>query len=293
MDLATIPREFPQYGRSVWNILRTHREVFGDTERPSSHGFGGRVGPAMRGVFGREWPSAAADRVDACGRECDGPCSSSGASCGCSNSASHQQHRRPFAAPLVARRGRFAIDRFSRPIMGGRHAPGSRSSTAMRGSGPGWGYEDAPAGGPADMAPAGGKDCGPTMTDEQTANQLACMVTFIAMAAAGPASAAAGALILMLCLKANQPDTTPFGCVVVVTKSDCTHAPYVVGTEWCVACDKDDKGDCFCPVGKESRGRPFDIPLNATPGPSSTRCNVSVKYKTAKCARCEGAGWLV
>lgn len=41
MDLAAIPRDYPQFGKSVWNTGRSYRSVFGDQGAPCSCDSGG------------------------------------------------------------------------------------------------------------------------------------------------------------------------------------------------------------------------------------------------------------
>src|SRR5262245_31725352 len=63
MDLTTIPREFPQFGKSIWNVGRPSAQVFG---RSAS---GLAVKPQCE----------AAQGGCGCGRQCEGTC---GGQCG-------------------------------------------------------------------------------------------------------------------------------------------------------------------------------------------------------------------
>jgi hypothetical protein len=65
-DLAAIPREFPQFGKSVWNLGRTREEVFG--------GKGSKCGTA----------GAGSGKCADAGCSCSG-CGCEGGSCGCSS----------------------------------------------------------------------------------------------------------------------------------------------------------------------------------------------------------------
>jgi hypothetical protein len=65
-DLAAIPREFPQFGKSVWNLGRTREEVFG--------GKGSKCGTA----------GAGSGKCAVAGCSCSG-CGCEGGSCGCSS----------------------------------------------------------------------------------------------------------------------------------------------------------------------------------------------------------------
>jgi hypothetical protein len=66
-DLAAIPREFPQFGKSVWNLGRTREEVFG--------GKGSKCSTA----------GAGSGKCTDAGCGCSG-CGCEGGSCGCSSS---------------------------------------------------------------------------------------------------------------------------------------------------------------------------------------------------------------
>jgi hypothetical protein len=56
MDLAAIPREFPQFGKSIWNVSRDRGSVFGDQsgdgEGGCAHSCGGSCGEECGGQCG-------------------------------------------------------------------------------------------------------------------------------------------------------------------------------------------------------------------------------------------------
>lgn len=276
MNFAAIPRDYPQFGKSTRNTLRRRAAV-----------------------FGAQCPCVSGRRGNSCGSDCYGSCDT------CKCKAQHTASTSAIERDRDAADWEMYLALKSVGFSAFARIGGEEDSRCA-----GWGglYSRSSCGGSAGLAqpsrsaaaasatmPAPeGKDCFPPGSDADAACILGCLASGVLSGFGGPISAAIGAAYVLWCLRTcGGGDKPPHGCLVKVIKSDCEVAPYREGSQWCVKCDVDEKKDCVCPVGKQVKGSPCDIPLNAKPTPGCPRCKVTIEYIQAVCAPCGGAGWLV